>query len=575
MDKINYTILSFGKQYQGILKLVGAVLSLLLALGTIIHFINITGFMGMSYAPVFSEVMYTLCMFFGTLITLAGFGTLGAMLLMKPKHIIATVAIAVIALGEFIYMLEDLFYYIWQGGYYYSYIYEYPYIPMILLGLLTAVAWALPALAGYMKNKDLFRNYTLVLVIIPAALFILDLFIHAVTGTLYFNNFFYNLLSMVLLAAVCVLTLSCDERPAMDCIREMNNKNAEQRWQEAYKTQPGQTAHQTYAQPQQQTAQAQTAPRTAPQQNPPADGYIGIVPLILFSIITFGIYIYIWIYKTTKFFDYRLNRQGSFSPGLEVVLCLFVPFYFIYWIYKQTKAAEEAHHLAGNHSNDDLAIINILLCVFGLGLIAYALLQDQINKLCTGYTEPPRYDRPQSATNDYNFDPMTGEPIRKEPENNYNFDPMTGEPIRKEAAPVAEEIFREIPIEQASSAEIIEEAPAESIEEAPAEIVEEAPAEIIEEVPAEITEEAPTEITEEAPAEIAEEAPAEIVEEVPAEIIEEVPAEIVEETPAEIVEETPALTADQEESLRMLQQLREIGILSQEEFDAKKADILK
>ena len=58
MDKINYTILSFGKQYQGILKMVAAVLGILLALGTLIHFINISGFMGMSAYPEFSDPMF-------------------------------------------------------------------------------------------------------------------------------------------------------------------------------------------------------------------------------------------------------------------------------------------------------------------------------------------------------------------------------------------------------------------------------------------------------------------------------------------------------------------------------------
>ncbi|MBQ4093026.1 MAG: hypothetical protein IJC82_06935 [Firmicutes bacterium] len=309
MNNINYAILNFGRQYQGILKIVGAVLSILLALGTFIHFINISGYMGMSYNPHILEVFYTICMFFGPLLLMAGFGVLGAMLLTKPKHIMANAAIAAIALGEFLSVLEDLFYYAWQSGMYYSYIYSYPYIPMILLAVLVTAAWVFPALIGLTKNETKFQNLTLIFIIIPCALMIIDLFFRAIFSILFFSDISYNFLEMVLLAVVFVLLLSSDERSAMDCIREMSAANANQRWQDAHKIQPGQTAYDAYAQPQQQT---------------PAE-----------------------------------NNDYNFDP-------------------------------------------------------------------LTG--EPIR----KEPEPEYNFDPMTGEPIRKEPEPTYNFDPLTGEPLRKE-----------------------------------------------------------------------------------------------------------------------------------------------
>ena len=72
MENINLTILRFGKEYQGILKLAGAVLSFLLAFGTLIHLFNVSGFFGLSGYPAFSEVLYEICLILGILPCWAG-----------------------------------------------------------------------------------------------------------------------------------------------------------------------------------------------------------------------------------------------------------------------------------------------------------------------------------------------------------------------------------------------------------------------------------------------------------------------------------------------------------------------
>lgn len=555
MENISRSLLQFAQKYQGILKMVGAVLAFLLTLGTLINLINIAGFMGLSGHPVFAEIMYSFCQVLYILCAIAGFCTLGIMLLLKPKHQLMPIALIVLAAASFLAAAEDTFYYIWQTSNYYSFYFNYPYLFMAFVSLLTAVAWAIPALAGF-KNKAKFQNMALIMAIIPAALFLIYFFGAIFTGTLFFRAFLFNLLKYVLIAVSALVVLAANGKPAMDSIREMNKSNAQQRWQEAQSTRPGQTAHASYNQQQAHTTQQ---PHTAPQPQRPVagaepEGYIGIVKLIILSIVTLGIYVYIWIYKTTRYLDKVLNRQGSFSPGVEVVLCLFVPFYFIYWVYKQTKAAEEAHKMRGNFSNSDLAIINLILCIVGFGIVAYALIQDQINKLATGYTEPPSYARPQYANNaqqqqnpyGYNFDPMTGEPIRKEP--------ATAPPQETPA-----ETFTEVPIQQTSAkaeepiVETFEEVPTEEI---PAEVVYEEPAP--EAIPAEVAYEEPN------PGEI----PAEevIVDKIP---VEETP---VEETPA--VNNSPEAVAEQLENVKMLKQLLDAGVLTQEEFDLKKKNIL-
>lgn len=496
MDHINETILSFGKEKQGILQIIGAVLAFLLTLGTLIHLFHITDFIGFSSYPAFTGVAYLLCKVLAALCTLGGFCAFGIMLLLNPKHMVTAIALGALTLGALFGAVEDLFYYLWQSSSFsaYSYYFNYPYLFTAFIALLTAVAWAFPTVAGFMEQKSPFRSIALIMVLIPCGLFLIYFFAAILTSLLTFSDFLYQLFQYALLIIAMLTVLCTDGKPVGESLREMSAKGGEQ--QEAQGPRPGQTA---FAAQQQQTAPNQgSAPTILPE------GYIGIVKLIVLSLITLGIYVFIWIYRTTRFFDVALNRQGSFSPGVEVVLCLFVPFYFIYWVYKQSKAAEEAHRRRGNPGNDDLAIINLLLTIFGFSIIAYALLQDQINKLCLGYTAPPSYERPQQTNTapqqrsyGYHFDPVTGEPLSKE------------EPSSSSKAPE-----KEAP----SSAPTTEEATAAANEPEAAET-------------------------------IAEEAKAE-------------------------VGADPQVVATQLENLKMLKQLLDSGVLTPEEFEKKKRDIL-
>ena len=121
--------------------------------------------------------------------------------------------------------------------------------------------------------------------------------------------------------------------------------------------------------------------------------------------------------------------------------------------------------------------------------------------------------------------------------------------IRKEA-PAQSEIFEEVPIAQ-ESAEIVEETAPEVLEE----VTEETAPEVLEEVTEETAPEVLEEVTEEPIEETAKEAPAEAAEETP--------------------EEPAVPTEEQEENIRMLQRLLDAGVLTREEFEAKKNDILK
>ena len=108
------------------------------------------------------------------------------------------------------------------------------------------------------------------------------------------------------------------------------------------------------------------------------NGYLKVWVLIVLSIVTLGVYSYIWIYRTVGFLNSKKLGEEQ-SQGIQLVLCLFVPFYIIYWLYKQSKLIEIYTLKAENKSND-LSVITLILAVFGLSLVSVALMQDQINK---------------------------------------------------------------------------------------------------------------------------------------------------------------------------------------------------
>ena len=106
--------------------------------------------------------------------------------------------------------------------------------------------------------------------------------------------------------------------------------------------------------------------------------YVGIVKHVLLTLFTFGIYDCIWVYKTTE----NLNLEGVteiHSGTRKLLLCIFVPFYRIYWFYAQAKRLENIMKHKGM-SASDFAIVTLILAIFVPIVAASALLQVKINE---------------------------------------------------------------------------------------------------------------------------------------------------------------------------------------------------
>lgn len=141
--------------------------------------------------------------------------------------------------------------------------------------------------------------------------------------------------------------------------------------------QPQYQQYQQYQQPQYQQAPYGQQPQYQGYPKDPKNfGYISMATHVLLSLFTFGIWTYIWIYKTTKTLSSVPGEQPQ-DPTVKLLLCMFVPFYMFFWLYNQGKRAEAYGRSAG------VQVECATLCLvfaFLFPLASYILLQSGINR---------------------------------------------------------------------------------------------------------------------------------------------------------------------------------------------------
>lgn len=100
--------------------------------------------------------------------------------------------------------------------------------------------------------------------------------------------------------------------------------------------------------------------------------------VVLLSFITCGVYGFIWLYQTSSELKYVLRNDNN--PVLDLILCL-VTFgiYYIYLMYRNAKQLVEVQKRF-NLTENDVRLINVLLCIFGFGALAYGITQDVMNR---------------------------------------------------------------------------------------------------------------------------------------------------------------------------------------------------
>ena len=108
------------------------------------------------------------------------------------------------------------------------------------------------------------------------------------------------------------------------------------------------------------------------------DGYISMGMHIALLLLTGGIWLYIWIYRTTKLLN-CVEGEEYRNPTTKLLLCMFVPFYFIYWIYKSAQRIDKLAQSKGIPS--DISTLCLILAIF-VAIVPPILMQDKINAVC-------------------------------------------------------------------------------------------------------------------------------------------------------------------------------------------------
>lgn len=158
--------------------------------------------------------------------------------------------------------------------------------------------------------------------------------------------------------------------------------------------QPQYTApQQPYGAPQQPYYGAPQQPYGAPQQPyygaPQQAGFApapitkrNIVTCILLSIVTCGIYGLYWFVCMVNDLNTASRSQNATSGGMVFLLSLITcGIYMIYWLFKAGDQVAAAKRFATGQNVSGQGILYLLLSIFGLGIVVYCLIQNELNQV--------------------------------------------------------------------------------------------------------------------------------------------------------------------------------------------------
>lgn len=106
-----------------------------------------------------------------------------------------------------------------------------------------------------------------------------------------------------------------------------------------------------------------------------------IAVCIILSLVTCGIYRIYWFIKLTDEVNELAGNTDGTSGGVAFLLTLITcGIYGWYWCYKQGEKLDAAKTAKGMPSSNS-GILYLILQFVGLGIVAYALMQSEINRL--------------------------------------------------------------------------------------------------------------------------------------------------------------------------------------------------
>ena len=104
---------------------------------------------------------------------------------------------------------------------------------------------------------------------------------------------------------------------------------------------------------------------------------------IFFTLITCGIYGIYWFISLTDD-SIECTGQGTTTGGMAFLFALLTcGIYSLYWSYQMGEKLDRARAERGVPTGN-LAILYLLLSIFQLGIISYALIQGELNRYYPG-----------------------------------------------------------------------------------------------------------------------------------------------------------------------------------------------
>jgi hypothetical protein len=109
-----------------------------------------------------------------------------------------------------------------------------------------------------------------------------------------------------------------------------------------------------------------------------------VAGLIIFSILTCGIYHLYWMYATTNEVNEYLSEEDT-SGGMVLVFSIITcGIYTLYWYYQMGKKLQAVRCIAfskvNTTANDD-SILYLLLAIFGFAIVSSAIIQSNLNNV--------------------------------------------------------------------------------------------------------------------------------------------------------------------------------------------------
>ena len=103
---------------------------------------------------------------------------------------------------------------------------------------------------------------------------------------------------------------------------------------------------------------------------------------IVLSFVTLGVYAFYWIYALTEDAHAAAGERTTASGGMVILFSLITcGIYSLYWLYKMGETIIIAKQKRGMTVDTNLPIIYLVLALFGLGIVSYALMQNALNDI--------------------------------------------------------------------------------------------------------------------------------------------------------------------------------------------------